>query len=414
MNYFVLTDGGHVGALLLLFPPSPAKDYETPSVESITKRLQRLLDLGFKPTNAVILDILQLFENRLSGIGKEIIHAFISVRRNETHNEFYKMVITEAIKPERIVKKIEILDFLDEMSGSESSEVFKGAMEHIKEKNSIDRKKNSNHTDHIEVNNFEHSSQPENGCHSTTDSDSNKSNSSVKTISVVPYKPLLYNLTFYNWVLIKFSADSDIAKFAFDDILETRISFNEKSSKKFETKFIETSNIYKVYCNTRNFFSVKHLELLKKVSHEDILYPLFKFYLPDLFGLSYTFKMPMQIIEDSNIYFKPKRKKKKRSISKEEKLGWINALESIHKEIVDQGNSTEMSTEFVNCLEEFYDRLEEIYDDLKMELESSTNTKTKKHKVGKNQKRNKDPISNNIIFGDKELYIYDIADDSNS
>ncbi|KAF0507790.1 hypothetical protein F8M41_018930 [Gigaspora margarita] len=205
------------------------------------------------------------------------------------------------------------------MSGSESSKVFKDAMEHIKEKNSIDRKKNTNHTDHIEVNHFEHSSQPENGCHSTTDSDTNKSNSSVKTMSVVPYKPLLYNLTFYNWVLIKFSADSDIAQ-----------------------------------------------------------------------------------------------KKKKRSISKEEKLGWINALESIHKEIVDQGNSTEMSTEFVNCLEEFYDRLEEIYDDLKMELESSTNTKTKKHKVGKNQKRNKDPISNNIIFDDKELYIYDIADDSNS
>ncbi|CAG8747591.1 3390_t:CDS:1, partial [Gigaspora rosea] len=43
-------------------------DYETPSVKNITKRLQRLLDLGFKPTNAIILDILQLFENRLSGI----------------------------------------------------------------------------------------------------------------------------------------------------------------------------------------------------------------------------------------------------------------------------------------------------------------------------------------------------------
>ncbi|CAG8780102.1 21819_t:CDS:1, partial [Gigaspora rosea] len=132
-------------------------DYKAPSVENITIRLQRLLDLGFKSTNAVILDILQLFENRLtgtSGIGKEIIQAFISVRRNETHNEFYKMVITEAIKPERIVKKIEILNFLDEMSGSESSKIFKGAMEYIKEKNSIDKK---NNIDHIEINHIEHS-----------------------------------------------------------------------------------------------------------------------------------------------------------------------------------------------------------------------------------------------------------------
>ncbi|RIB18658.1 hypothetical protein C2G38_2036712 [Gigaspora rosea] len=348
-----------------------------------------------------------------SGIGKEIIQAFISVRRNETHNEFYKMVITEAIKPERIVKKIEILNFLDEMSGSESSKIFKGAMEYIKEKNSIDKK---NNIDHIEINHIEHSSsQSENGCHSSTvDSYTNKSHSSVKTISIVPYKPLLYNLTFYNWVLIKFSADSYIAQFAFNDILETRISFNEKSSKKFEPKYIEACNIFKVYCNARNFFSVKHLELLKKVEHEDILYPLFKFYLPDLFGLSYTFKLPMQIIDDSNIYFKPKRKKNKRQISKEEKLEWINALENLHKEIVYQSNSTEMSSEFISCLEEFYDRLEEIYDDLKMEIESSTNIKTKKHKVGRNQKRNKDPISNNIIFDDKELYVYDIADDSNS
>ncbi|CAG8694290.1 14728_t:CDS:2, partial [Gigaspora rosea] len=70
------------------------------------------------------------------------------------------MAITETIKPERIVKKI---NFLDEMSGSESN--------------------------HFEINHFEHSSQPENGCHSTVDSDTNKSCSSVN-ISSIKKRPI--------------------------------------------------------------------------------------------------------------------------------------------------------------------------------------------------------------------------------
>ncbi|CAG8498967.1 2627_t:CDS:1 [Racocetra fulgida] len=229
----------------------------------------------------------------------------------------------------------------------------------------------------------------------------------------VPYKPLLYNLIFYNWILIKFPENSNIAQLAFNNILETRISLelNQNSSKSFEIKFIETSNIFKVYCNVKNFFLISHLELLKKVSHEDILGPLFEFYLPDLFGLPTTFKIPMEVTDDSNIYFKPKRKRKKRIMLKEEKLEWLTAIKKNHDNIVKEGNSVIMTNEFRNCIEDLYYKLEDegMFKTVEMlRLETFKNNNTKKYKADKNQK--KKDFYEDTATDDKELCIYNLYD----
>ncbi|RIB11774.1 hypothetical protein C2G38_2202591 [Gigaspora rosea] len=86
------------GALLLLFPPIPPKDYVMPTVKEIVNYLQKLIDLGFDLTAIVILDILQLFENKLNNIGERIIQAFISVRKNEKRDELFKKIVGETIK----------------------------------------------------------------------------------------------------------------------------------------------------------------------------------------------------------------------------------------------------------------------------------------------------------------------------
>ncbi|CAG8591997.1 5765_t:CDS:2 [Cetraspora pellucida] len=376
--------------------------YKMPDVQKITEDLQSLLDLGFKPTNTVILDILQLFENRLEIIGERIICSFISVRKNENLYDFYKMLVVEAIKPDRNLKKIEVLNFLEKTFRDESGKIFISAMGLIEENSSIDKIKDSNHvnnTNHVNninnnnINNqYEQNSQPENNDHN-----------SVKFS--VPYKPLLYNLIFYNWILIKFPETLSIAQLAFNDIIETRISLelNQNSSKSFEIKYIETCNIFKLYCNFKNFFLISHLELLKKISNEDILCPLFEFYLPDLFGLPTTFNMPMEITDDSNIYFKPK-KRKKRTILKNEKVKWLTAIKEIHDDIVNEGNSIVMTDEFRDCIEDLYYKLEEEGKFKKVEIRSETpiNNNTKKYKAEKNQKK-KD-------FYDKDLYIHNLYD----
>ncbi|CAG8473383.1 7369_t:CDS:2 [Racocetra persica] len=220
------------------------------------------------------------------------------------------MLVVEAIKPERIVKKTEVLNFLDKIFQNESGKIFSDAMELIRENNAIDE--NSN---------------------------------------------------------IALQENSNIAQLAFNNILETRISLelNQNSSKSFEIKFIETSNIFKVYCNVKNFFLIPHLELLKKVSHEDILGPLFEFYLPDLFE-------------------------------------WLTAIKKIHDNIVKEGNSVIMTNEFRNCIEDLYYKLEDegMFQRVEMlRLETFKNNNTKKYKTDKNQKKN--DFYEDTATDDKEL-----------
>ncbi|CAG8805439.1 11947_t:CDS:2, partial [Dentiscutata erythropus] len=219
--------------------------YVMPTVKEIVEKLQELIDLGFKPTAAVILDILQLFENRLNNVGERIINSFISVRKNEKREEFYKKIVVEAIKSERNIKKVEVFNFLDQIIGNKSKSIFMDAMKIIRGKSPS---------------------------YSIGGTNAIEDFHSVKSVTTTPcYKPLSFNLTFYNWILMKFTENSEIAKFAFNDIIETRIGFDlyqnssEYSLCKFiETKFIEACNIFKVYCNARNFFLVSYLELLKK------------------------------------------------------------------------------------------------------------------------------------------------------
>ncbi|KAF0483887.1 hypothetical protein F8M41_023189 [Gigaspora margarita] len=334
-----------------------------PTIEEIVVKLQELLDLGFNLSNVVILDILQLFEKRLNSIGERVIRSFISIRKNEERDEFYKNIVAEAIKSERNTK-VEVLNFLEKTIGNKSKTIFMDAMKVFK------------------------------GKHQIYSIDQTSTIDDFQSVKSTPcYKPLLFNIAFYNLVLIKFTEYSEIAQFAFNDIFETIISFDlYQNSKEFsnckflEAKFNETNNIFKVYCNARNFFLVSHLELLKKVSREDILCPLFEFYLLDLFDLPTTFKMPMEITDDANIYFKPKRKRKKRSITKVQRLEWLTAIENIYKDIIKKGDSITLavSPKFRKRVEDLYYELkgEEIFEELQMELEM--NDSIKKYKINEN------------------------------
>ncbi|CAG8838470.1 34266_t:CDS:1, partial [Gigaspora margarita] len=70
----------------------------------------------FNLSNAVILDILQLFENRLNSIRERVFVPSFQFVKNEEHDEFYK-IVAEAIKSERNTK-VEVLNFLEKIIGN--------------------------------------------------------------------------------------------------------------------------------------------------------------------------------------------------------------------------------------------------------------------------------------------------------
>ncbi|CAG8716548.1 1181_t:CDS:2, partial [Funneliformis mosseae] len=64
------------GALLILFPPTPASDWNCPTVSIVIARLKELIKLGFQLKYIVIVDALHMFEHRLDEIGDILWDAF--------------------------------------------------------------------------------------------------------------------------------------------------------------------------------------------------------------------------------------------------------------------------------------------------------------------------------------------------
>ncbi|GBB90026.1 hypothetical protein RclHR1_01690011 [Rhizophagus clarus] len=88
------------GALLILFPFTPPNDWECPDVNLVVTRLKQFIDLGFKLTNIVIIDILRLFEHRLDEIGDLLMNSFQKIR-NEPRSVIVNSCINDLNNPER-------------------------------------------------------------------------------------------------------------------------------------------------------------------------------------------------------------------------------------------------------------------------------------------------------------------------
>ncbi|CAG8525456.1 11277_t:CDS:1, partial [Dentiscutata erythropus] len=55
-------------------------------------------------------------------------------RKNENREEFYKKIVVETIKSERNIKKVEVLNFLEQIIGNKSKSIFMDAMKIIRGK----------------------------------------------------------------------------------------------------------------------------------------------------------------------------------------------------------------------------------------------------------------------------------------
>ncbi|RIB08413.1 hypothetical protein C2G38_2211725 [Gigaspora rosea] len=315
------------GAILILYPPTPTNEWTRPDVNKINERLSEFLELGFKLTYSLICDILQLFEHRLDDIGETLLESFSFLKRDEY---FFKNCIIEAIKSERNLKKLNLLDFLYNIIKQNQEKLFLDVMRiHGLDGYLIDQEKLTTYT------------------------------TSIKSLTLSPI--------YYYWALSKFKANSFITSLCFKDILETRISIdiNRQNSdeilNEIQTEIEIACNIYNTYCNAGNFFLPIYINSISQVVDDDILGPLFKGYLPKLYKIPVSFQFPLPIIEIENDVFPPlppindHSNENEENEEKNEQLinEWSGELKKIKHDIDTRSDEIQVTQEFKTYLREF-------------------------------------------------------------
>ncbi|GES73901.1 hypothetical protein GLOIN_2v1817420 [Rhizophagus clarus] len=241
-----------LGALLILFPPTPPINWIIPDVNSVVSRLRQLLDLGFQLTEIVMEEAFHLFEHRLNEIGDLLLSSFQEIRR-ESKSTIASSCFIQTMKPERNHRKFDLLEFLI---------------------NRVD--------------------QPEVALESALDHYNVTFKFDVNSLRLSRMRSLSVHSNFYYWVLKKYGSNSRITQQCFDDILESRIWIDLKLQENPELKvpehltlraFNSICSIYLEFCNDRIPFKKNYLPYLKLVDDDEIIKPFFEMGLPTLFGL---------------------------------------------------------------------------------------------------------------------------------
>ncbi|CAI2193309.1 15071_t:CDS:2, partial [Funneliformis geosporum] len=161
------------------------------SIPIFTKLIteEDLIKLGFQLTSYVIEEVLHLFEHRLNEIGDLLMNSFqviqnlSQVNRKISKSDLASSCLIHAIKPERDLKKTDLLEFLNDII-DEPKNAMKKALDYHK----VGFKFNAK---------------------------------SIKTTKEI--RSLSVNSNIYYWILKSYGPKSEITQRCFDDIIESRI-----------------------------------------------------------------------------------------------------------------------------------------------------------------------------------------------
>ncbi|CAG8559492.1 7773_t:CDS:1 [Scutellospora calospora] len=304
------------GSILILFPPIASADWIQPDTKAVNDRLVELIDLGFELNYSVIGDILYLFERKLDDIGEILVESFMQINK-ESRESFAYHCLIESLKIGRNLTKFYVWDFLYAFTKDISENLFMKALDHY-------------------LNNY----------------------------TIIPNKHLSLPIKFYEWALINFGVDSQITERCFDDILSARVYIDLQLQQYPNMEipigmnkhvFQATCNIFKIYCNAKNFYKPSHLGIVSQCASMDILAPLFKHYLPALFNLQITFELPMiiEVINSANEHYQNTFSKLTAKINRDRHIieEWNQTLHDI---LMNNSNNSNNSTiAFKNYLREF-------------------------------------------------------------
>jgi hypothetical protein len=318
------------GALLILFPPTPSNDWESPGVNIVVARLRQLIELGFQLTDLVMEEAFHLFENRLNEVGIILMNAF-QVIRNKSKPEIACSCLIRAIRPERNHRKIDVLEFL--MSNIEQPEIaLEAALEAYKVGFQLD------------VNSI-------------------KTTKGVRSLSV--------HSNLYYWVLKTYGRGSSITQKCFEDIIESRIWIDVKLQGTPDRNvpehlttcaFNSICSIYLEFCNEKVPFKYNYLSYLQLACNAEIIEPFFDIYLPIVFSLNIKIKLPMMILYE---YSRPEiRNNRNNSNSKSKfdemipnKIEWFKIFVDVYNGQI-LVNDSEVTGNFKNRFKVLWDILQ--------------------------------------------------------
>ncbi|CAG8711202.1 9018_t:CDS:2, partial [Dentiscutata erythropus] len=240
------------------------------------------------------------YKNQNGNIDRPISN-FMQLARNDTKENLLSKCLIEALKPNRRLKGIEVFEFLYRAIDGDKESKFLRAMDFLL----INRSNNGN-----------------------LDNDDS------------PFKPLEFSTMYYNWCLRRFGENAKITERCFDDILNTRVSIdiyykqtlnNQVPTGLMQEKFKNECEVFKIYCNARNFFKPSHLPIIYQATHEDILKTLFEYYLAILFDIQTLHTL--QPIENIDTSAKTPVSTIEKSVllkNKTYKVEWSNKLNELY------------------------------------------------------------------------------------
>ncbi|CAG8497929.1 6818_t:CDS:1 [Diversispora eburnea] len=386
------------GATLILFPPSPTPNYAKPDATKVIERLDELINLGFNLTYSVIGDILQLFENRLTEVGDILFESILKIKTEsykDSIENFTNKVIEESIKPERNLKNSNLWSFLNQKLAYHIN--IMDFNKYFPKITDYEIQQMQQHLEKFQEKAFLKAIKSITNYNSTAASADSSNFANIRGSSNIFNSNQRNNITslklssrFYNWVIREFKNESEIVSICFDDILKTRVSINQQlianpnvdipSDWKL-CSFKNALNIWGIYCNNSVPFKPNHLQYLSQATHNDILSPFFKGFLPRLFQMSITFTQmtidnssapifnretessfppTQQFNENNDSYIVIEKKRKFESSETDgqngERYKWKNLLENLRDSSL-FSNRALVTSSFKRNLEEFLGEL---------------------------------------------------------
>jgi len=327
------------GALLLFFPPTPPSNWECPDVNTIVARLNQLIELGFQLTDNVIEEAFHLFEHKLNDIGDLLMSSF-QVIRKESKSDIAHSCLTQAIKPERNLKKTDLLEFLNDRI-DQPEEALKDALDYYKV-------------------GFRLSAE------------------SIKTTTKI--RSLTVHSNLYYWVLKNYGPNSEVTQRCFDDIIESRTWIDIKLQETPEREvpenlttcaFNSICSIYLEFCNEKVPFKASYLQYLQLVNNKEITDPFFKVSLPIMFDLqleedllplkiTFEYTRPEIKLNNNNTQNNHKRKSNElNNIQQNIRKNWFKLLEKMYYDKIHANNSnnSDFTENFKVGFEEFWNKI---------------------------------------------------------
>jgi len=192
-----------------------------------------------------------MFEHRLDELGDILWDAFLEIRSGELKYSLALKFFREAFKPERNLKKVDLLNFL-----KSKFDYHEQVIKQVIEQYFIEEKMSD---------------------------------------ITLRRKSLILSPKIYQYILDTYGNESELALMCFEDILTLRVYIdmprNSEAPEISTCTYDSITSTFDSYIKAKVAFKPKYLDLLQKASSLEIVKPFFENFLPSVFGMRPVYKM---------------------------------------------------------------------------------------------------------------------------